>query len=113
MRRITNQQLMNGKRRKKKQKRDRHKRDMDPVILKKSLNIKQKMLMFGLGGYRHNHPPSISLGNLVTSPRDENCPRQSYFKYRYLLHVQTYVGRKAHPFEPIEGANKLCMFGVC
>jgi hypothetical protein len=50
MRRITPQQLMNGKRRKKKQK-----RDMDPVNLKKA--------MFGLGGYRHNHPPSISLGN--------------------------------------------------
>jgi hypothetical protein len=54
---------------------------MDPVNLKKSLYIKQKMLMFGLGGYRHNHPPYISLSNSVMSPRDENCtsPRRGQF----------------------------------
>jgi hypothetical protein len=48
---------------------------MHPVNLKKSLYIKQKVLMFGLGGYKHNHRPSIWPGNSVTSPRDENCPR--------------------------------------
>jgi hypothetical protein len=74
MRRITPQQLMNGKRRKKKQK-----RDMDPVNLKKAV--------FGLGGYRHNHPPSISLGNKVTSSRDENCPRRGLVQFSSLGHV--------------------------
>jgi hypothetical protein len=62
----------------------RHKRDMDPVNLKESVYIKRKMLMFGLGGYRHSHPPSISLGNSVTSPRDENCPRRGLVQFSSL-----------------------------
>jgi hypothetical protein len=57
---------------------------MNPVNIKESLYIKQKMLMFGLGGYRHNHPHSISLGNSVTPPRDENFPRRGLVQFSSL-----------------------------
>jgi hypothetical protein len=40
--------------------------------------------MFVLGGYRHNHPPSFSLGNSVTSQRDENCPRRGLVQFSSL-----------------------------
>jgi hypothetical protein len=32
--------------------------------------------------------------------------------YCYLLDVQTYFGRETHPFEPIDRAQKLWMFGA-
>jgi hypothetical protein len=72
---------VNEEQEEKKETETRHKGDMDPVNLKKSLYIKQKMLMFGLGGYRHNHPTSISLGNSVMSPLDENCPRRGLVQF--------------------------------